>query len=236
LTLVFPPPFPLTLVGSVNLTSNVTTFTGLPDIPLTSLAVTLEGGPQGLFLTLCQDPTGTASATLTSQNGDRTAMVPANFSIAGCPSAAGSSGSTTIGGTALTRPSAAGLTGGRPSLSFRLTVAKGAAKLRALTVVLPSGLSLITHRIGHKLTVKGVRVNGVKVKSLVVTHGRLGITLKRPVSSLSVRLSGAALRESAALRKKVAAHKLKRLALRVIAQNTKSKRTSMLVQITHLGL
>jgi hypothetical protein len=236
LTLVFPPPFPLTLVGSVNLTSNVTTFTGLPDIPLTSLAVTLDGGPQGLFLTLCQDPTGTASATLTSQNGDRTAMVPANFTIAGCPSAAGSSGSTTIGGTALTRPSAAGLKGGHPSLSFRLNVAKGAAKLRALTVVLPGGVSLITHRIGNKLTVKGVRVNGAKVKSLVVTHGRLGITLKRPVSSLSVTLTGAALRESAALRKKAAAHKLKRLALRVIAQNTKGKRTSMLVHISHLGL
>jgi hypothetical protein len=236
LTLVFPPPFPLTLVGSVNLVSNVTTFTGLPDIPLTSLAVTLAGGPQGLFLTLCHDPTGTASATLTSQNGDKTATVPANFTIAGCPSAAGSTGSTTVGGTAPTSPSAAGLKVGHPSMRFRLKVAKGAAKLRAITVDLPAGLSLITHRTGHKLTVKGVRLTGAAVKSLAVAHGHLVITLKHPVSSLSVTLTGAALRESAALRKKAAAHKLKRLALRVIAQNTTGKRTSMLVQVTHLGL
>ena len=33
--------------ASVDLTTNTTTFTGLPDIPLTNLAVTLNGGPQG---------------------------------------------------------------------------------------------------------------------------------------------------------------------------------------------
>lgn len=121
-------------------------------------------------------------------------------------------------------------------MSFRLKVAKAAAKLRALTVELPGGLSLITRRTGHKLTVKGVRVTGATVKSLAVTHGRLVITLKRPVSSLRVTLTGTALRESAALRKKAAAHKLKRLALRVIAQSTTGKRTTMLVQVTHLGL
>ncbi len=236
LTLVFPPPFPLTLVGSVNLASNTTSFTGLPDIPLTSLMVTLDGGPDGLFLTLCHDPAGTASATLTSQNGDKTATVPANFTIAGCPSSGGTGGGTTAGGTALTNPSVAGLKAGHPSLSFRLKVARGAAKLRALTVELPGGLSLITRRTGHKLTVKGVRVKGATVKSLVVTHGRLVITLKRPVSSLGVTLTGAALRESAALRKKAAAHKLRRLALRVIARSTTGKRTSILVQVTHLGL
>jgi hypothetical protein len=236
LTLVFPAPFPLTLVGSVNLISNVTTFTGLPDIPLTSLAVTLDGGPQGLFLALCHAPTGTASATLTSQNGDKTTTVPAHFSIAGCPSAGGSSQSSTVGATALTSPSARGLKAGHPSMSFRLKVAKGAAKLRALTVELPGGLSLITRRVGHTLTVKGVRVNGAAVRSLSVTHGHLVITFTHPVSSLSVTLTGAALRESAALRKKAAAHKLKRLALRVIAHNTTGQRTSILVQVTHLGL
>ncbi|MGI8716179.1 MAG: hypothetical protein ACR2NR_23950 [Solirubrobacteraceae bacterium] len=33
LTLVFPSPFPLTLIGKVDLSANATTFTGLPDIP-----------------------------------------------------------------------------------------------------------------------------------------------------------------------------------------------------------
>jgi hypothetical protein len=240
LTLVFPAPFPLTLVGSVNLVTNVTTFTGLPDIPLTSLQVTLDGGPQGLFLTLCRDPTGTASATLTSQNGDKTATVPANFTIAGCPSASGSSptagGGSTAGGMSLTSPSAAGLKSGHPSLSFRLRTAKGAAKLRALTIELPRGLSFISHRSGHGLSVNGVRLKGATIKSLAESHGHLVVTLKRAVSSLSVTLTSAALRESAALRAKAASRKLKRLPLRVIAQNTRGKRTTIVAQVTHLGL
>ncbi|MFZ1997405.1 MAG: hypothetical protein WAU75_25030 [Solirubrobacteraceae bacterium] len=235
LTLVFPAPFPLTLVGSVNLATNVTTFSGLPDIPLTSLRVTLDGGPQGLFLSLCHDATGTASATLTDQNGDKTATVPANFTVAGCPSTGG--GPRQPGeGTALTSPLAAGLQAGHPSLSFRVRAAKGAAKLRALTIELPKGLSFISHRSGHRLTVKGVRVKGAAIKSLAVSHGHLVIALKRAVSSLGVTLTGTALRESAALRSKAAAHKLKRLALRVVVQNTRGKRTTILAQITRLGL
>jgi hypothetical protein len=240
LTLVFPAPFPLTLVGSVNLVTNVTTFTGLPDIPLTSLLVTLDGGPQGLFLSLCHDPAGTASATLTSQNGDKTATVPANFTIAGCPSAGSSSpgpgGGSTVGGMSLTSPSAAGLKAGHPSLSFRLSVAMGAAKLRALTIELPRGLSFISHRSGHGLTVTGVRLRGATIRSLAESHGHLVVTLKRAVSSLGVTLTSAALRESAALRAKAASRKLKRLPLRIIAQNTRGKRTTIVAQVTHLGL
>jgi hypothetical protein len=237
LTLVFPAPFPLTLVGSVNLVSNVTTFNGLPDIPLTRLQVTLDGGPQGLFLSLCHDPTGTASATLTSENADKTATVPANFTVAGCPSAAG--GSPAPGGgsrTAVMSPSAAGLTAGHPSLSFRVRTAKGAAKLRALTIELPAGLTFISHRSGHRLVVSGVRLKGASIKSLAVSHGHLVVTLKRAVSSLGITLTSAALRESAALRAKAGSNKLKRLPLRVIAQNTRGKRTTILAQVTHLGL
>ena len=44
LKLVFPAPFPLTLTGKVNLTTNSASFTGLPDIPLSDLKVTLRGG------------------------------------------------------------------------------------------------------------------------------------------------------------------------------------------------
>ena len=238
LTLVFPAPFPLTLVGTVNLITNVTSFTGLPDIPLTSLQVTLDGGPQGLFLSLCHDPSGTASATLTNQNADKTATVPAKFTVAGCPSAAGgSSPAPSAGrGTAVMSPSAAGLTAGHPSLSFRVRTARGAAKLRALTIELPRGLSFISHRSGHGVVVNGVRLKGATIKSVAMSHGRLVVTLRRAVSSLSITLTSAALRESAALRAKAGSGKLKRLPLRVIAQNTKGKRTTILAQVTHLGL
>ncbi|HJS95579.1 MAG TPA: hypothetical protein VJ741_15050 [Solirubrobacteraceae bacterium] len=97
LTLAFPSPFPLTLTGAVNLLTNSATFTGLPDIPLTNLSVSLAGGPQGLFLTTCKTPGGTATATLTDQNGDRTLTVPSAFTVSGCPSTGAGSGP---GGTA----------------------------------------------------------------------------------------------------------------------------------------
>jgi hypothetical protein len=93
LTLAFPSPFPLTLTGAVNLLTNSATFTGLPDIPLTNLAVSLAGGPQGLFLTTCKAPSGIATATLTNQNGDKTLTVPSAFTVSGCPSTGAGAGS-----------------------------------------------------------------------------------------------------------------------------------------------
>ncbi|HTU98237.1 MAG TPA: hypothetical protein VMF14_20475 [Solirubrobacteraceae bacterium] len=233
LTLVFPAPFPLTLVGSVNLVSNVTTFTGLPDIPLTSLKVTLDGGPKGLFGTLCHAPSGTATATLTDQNGDKTVTAPADFTIAGCPA---TTGATTSGAVSVGAPHASGLASGHPSLSFRVTVAKGAAKLHALTVALSKGLSIITHRSGHKETIRGVKARGGAIKSLKLSRGRLIITLKRAVSGVTVTLTGKALAETAALRIQAAHHQVKRLPLTVIAENAKGRRTTIHVRVTHLGL
>lgn len=236
LTLVFPPPFPLTLVGSVNLISNVTTFTGLPDIPLTSLQVALDGGPHGLFATLCHDPSGTASATLTDQNGDKTVTAPAKFTIAGCPAPGGGTTSGGAGGAKVSAPKASGLASGHPSLSFRVTVAKGASKLHALTVALPRGLSIISHRAGRKQTIRGVRARGAAIRSLSLSHGHLVITLRRPASSVTVTLTGSALAESARLRSQAGQHKLKRLALTVIAENAKGRRAAIHVRVNHLGL
>jgi hypothetical protein len=233
LTLVFPAPFPLTLVGSVNLVSNVTTFTGLPDIPLTSLRVALNGGPNALFSTLCHAPSGTATATLTDQNGDKSVKAPANFTIAGCPA---SGGGSTPGATQVGAPRASGLASGHPSLSFRVTVAKGAAKLHALTVGLPKGLSIIARRASHKLTIRGVVLKGGAIKSLSLSHGHLVITLKRAVSSVTVTLSGRALAETAKLRAQAGQHKLKHLPLTVIAENAEGRRTTIHVRVTHLGL
>ena len=49
ITIVFPAPFALTLSGQVSLAANSTTFTGVPDIPLTALQVTFAGGPDAVF-------------------------------------------------------------------------------------------------------------------------------------------------------------------------------------------
>ena len=121
LTLVFPSPFSLTLTGAVDLVKNSATFTGLPDIPLTNLAVSLSGGAEGLFLSTCQAPSGTATATLTDQNGDRTVSAPSKFTVSGCPSiGAGPGGVTSGGGTG--SGSSGAVNGGDGSTSTGVTV------------------------------------------------------------------------------------------------------------------
>ncbi len=101
LTLTFPSPFPLTLVGTVNLLTNTASFTGLPDIPLTNLSVALLGGTHGLFATSCRTPSGTATAKLVDQSGDQQRSVSTSIKVSGCPSssASGSGSSSGSGGS-----------------------------------------------------------------------------------------------------------------------------------------
>jgi hypothetical protein len=258
LTLVFPSPFPLTLTGAVDLLKNSATFSGLPDIPLTNLAVSLDGGADGLFLSTCATPSGTATATLTDQNGDKTAKVPAAFAVSGCPGVSGqpggagsgnggsgsnppgtgggslngsSSTGVTVGHTRLSRGRFSGLRTGRPALSFKVSTTRGAPKLRALTVTLPAGLSFIAH--GHRPV--DVKVRGAKVKSLSLSHGRLVMSLAKPVSALTVSIARGGLHEGRSLRTNVAKHRLRMLRLTIAAQNAKAQRTTIRARITNLA-
>jgi hypothetical protein len=256
LTLVFPSPFPLTLTGAVNLLKNSATFSGLPDIPLTNLAVSLDGGANGLFLSTCATPSGTATATLTDQNGDKTVTVPGPFAVSGCPgvhgqpSAGSGSGQTgsgspgtggnlhnassgtgvTVGHTKLSRGRFSGLRTGRPALSFRVNVTRGAAKLQKLTVSLPAGLSFIVR--GHRPA--DVKLRGAKAKSLALSHGHLVINLAKAVSALTVSIGPGGLGESRSLRSKATKHQLRTLGLAIAAQNTRVQGTTIRARITDL--
>jgi hypothetical protein len=253
LTLVFPAPFPLTLTGTINLVSNSATFSGLPDIPLTSLAVTLDGGPKALFDTDCSTPSGTATAKLVDQNGDMTRSLSSHFSVAGCPgvsagtssgSGSGSGSATTNGssatssgptatasGTQLSGRSVSGLAKGRPSLSFRVSAAKSKPKIRRETVTLPSGLSFRSHRSHKQRLVRGITVKGAKLRSAVLSHGHLVLTLRRAARRTTVTLGPRSLRESKALQAKARANKLKRLRLRVAVLNAKHQTRSLTISI-----
>jgi hypothetical protein len=83
LTIVFPSPFPITLTGSVNLNTYVTKFTGLPDIPLTNLKVTLNGTSDSPFNANCSHKSGTTSAAFTAQNGTK-ATASQKVTLIGC--------------------------------------------------------------------------------------------------------------------------------------------------------
>jgi len=115
-------------------------------------------------------------------------------------------------------------------------VAKHAAKLRALTVELPSGLSFVTHKSGKHQRITGVTLAGAAIKSLALSHGHLVITLRKAVSSLTVTITSTALKESATLKRKAKAGKLRSLRLTVITTNTKAKRTTIRVLIAHPGV
>jgi hypothetical protein len=84
ITLVFPPPFPIKLSGAVNVVTGSTTFTGVPDLPLTDLRVALAGGPDSVFTSTCLLPSGSASTTLTSQNGDKSVTAKTSFTVSNC--------------------------------------------------------------------------------------------------------------------------------------------------------
>jgi uncharacterized membrane protein YgcG len=250
LTLIFPSPFALTLTGAVNLVQNSATFTGLPDIPLTSLGVSLDAGADGLFLSTCQTPSGTATADLTDQNGDKTARVPAKFTVSGCPSTGGGSGGGAGGGqgggtsgqggadgtSRLSAPSVSGLRGGHPSLRFTVSAARHAPRLVGLTVELPAGLSFVGHRAGKRLTVAGVSLMGAAIRSLSLSRGRLVIGLRRAVTRVGVRIGASALEESAALAATIRARRLTSLRLAVITTNVTGHHATLRVLIRAPGL
>lgn len=248
ITIVFPAPFSLELGGSVDLATNTTTFHDVPDIPLSELKVTLAGGADAAFATTCATPSGTATARLTTQNGDRTVAVPSAFTVAGCGAkVGGGAGGTTRTGAKATkshssgRPqiesaSFSGLVRGRPTLSFRLVAGNNAPRLSSFTIDLPRGLSIVRHRDRERLTVAGVTLKGTKIRSIALREGRLVLTLRRPFSGVSVKLRATALKETRGLRQKAKHRRIKSLKLTVITRDVNGRSTTLTALVKKLHL
>ena len=62
---MFPAPFALTINGTVNLTNNSVTFSSVPDVPLTSLTLTVTGpnGQKAFNVASCSPANVTGSFT-----------------------------------------------------------------------------------------------------------------------------------------------------------------------------
>ncbi len=210
IALVFPPPFPITLSGAVNIASGTTTFTGVPDLPLTDLQVVLAGGPNSVFTPSCNPASGTASASLTSQNGDLNVTAPAPFTVSNCPPPTGPAGPTggsppTTPPVTTSKPPVNKSHPGRPKLrslslrrlahhrfGLRLSAVAGtnAKALRSVTVALPARLRFVVKR-GHRLHLrKLVAAGGAGIASVKLAHRRLVIRLRHPVRRLTVSIRG----------------------------------------------
>ncbi|MGH2867909.1 MAG: hypothetical protein ACRDNK_10130 [Solirubrobacteraceae bacterium] len=256
ITIRFPAPFALTLNGNVDLATNTTTFSGLPDIPLTDLTVTLAGGANAAFATTCNPANGTATSTLTTTNGDKTATVPAAFTISNCvaePSNGGSGGGGGTGGSGaggksggggktsgsrptLTGGSISGLKRARPNVTFTAHAGRPAPKLRSLLIGLPAGLDFVRHRVHHRLRILGVRLGGARIRSLSVQNDLLFIRLRSPSARITVKIGRRALRESLRLALRARHRKVHSLTVGTIVRDASGHPTSLTLKIRRLHL
>ena len=230
----FPAPFAMTLDGAVNLATNSVTFSNVPDLPLTSLTLTVTGpsGQKAFNITSCAPATVTGSF---SGQGNQTATSNAAIKFSNCATAPKASGSSS------------GLATGHPSLKVKVSHSSGGANIASLAVGLPSGLSFARSAIStHKTCtttkgkkkcttttlIKGLGVSGASVKSVALKGGKLVITLKKAAGSVTVRLSGPVLSESKALQTKVKKHKTKTVTVTLKVTDAKHTTSSVPVKIT----
>jgi hypothetical protein len=213
IAVTFPAPFALTINGTVNLATNSVTFGSVPDLPLTSLTLTVTGpsGQKAFNITSCAPSNVTGSFI---GQGGQAATSTAGIKFVNCASNPTASGSFS------------GLAAGHPKLRFKATHSKGGPNIASVAVGLPSGLkfsrsAFVTHKTcvtknGKKkcttiTQIKGLGVSGASVQSVALKSGKLVITLKKAAGSVTVNLSGPVLTESSALQTKVKKHKVKSL-------------------------
>jgi hypothetical protein len=243
LTITLPPPVPITLTGAIDILGNSVTFSNLPDVPLSSLAVTLAGGANGLYATTCAQPAGTLVGVFGGQNG-ASATVNAPFTVSNCanvePVITSPTTTTTTTATATTTPvtttptsssgkrtppkishgSLAGLASGNAKLGFTLTA--GSSKLSSFTVSLPGGL-----RFDARTYTRGLTLSGGHAASLKLSGGRLIVTLRAAESKVTATLSAKAIDEVSALRTRVKQKKVRTLTTTVVAKSTAGASTTL---------
>lgn len=234
LTVSFPAPLPVTVAGTVSLTSGSVTFSPVPDIPLTSLTLTLTSGPNGqkAFITTCAS--GDLIGTFTPQDGAGAKTVSAPISYANCAAKPTSSGSL------------AGLAAGKPKLRFKVSAGSNAPSLSSLSVGLPSGLAVSGKAIstskkctgkGKKkkctttVKIKGLTASGATVAGARVAGGRLVVTFKKPSKSATLALTAPLLTETTALESKVKKGKVKTLTVSVKATDAKHASTALSLKL-----
>jgi hypothetical protein len=216
---------PFVLSGNSGLVSGrlQNVFTGLPDVPLTSFSLAIDGGPHGLLVAtrnICSGPAPTVDGAFSGQNG-ATSTLTAPVTVVGCgPAAAKKPRAKVV---------ARGLGGRHPRL--QITVLKGSSKLRTVSVTLPRAIVVGKTRRG--LSAVGARFKLSKKKIRLTRKGRL--TLKLPshgASRVTAKLSGSVIHASKALKKKLRRHRTVRLTLTLRTVDTTGHRAARHVKFT----
>lgn len=193
LTVGFPSPYPVALAGSINSNTEALTFTGVPDLPLTSLTLDVGAGSSvKLFTTACAP--GTLSARLTPWNGAASLNATSPIGLGGTCSA--SSPTSTVpsptpsapGGPGLSASSLGGLVDRLAQLAFTATQSAGAPPIKRVAITLPAGLSLARTKASLN---RGISVRGAHNRALkfAATAGRGTLTIALATSTASARLT-----------------------------------------------
>jgi hypothetical protein len=229
-TVSFPPPFAITLVGAVSLTAGTVAMINVPDVPLTHLDLTITGpNGQKAFTTNCT-PSRTPG-TFTSQSGV-TKTVSSKVALGRCAASPTANGS------------AGGLATRHPKLRIEASHGRGAPNIASLAVGLPAGLRFARSGITTSKTcatrhgqrkcaisppTNGLRVSGASIKSTALEDGKLVVTLKKAAGSITVNLSGPVLTETSSLQSSVKRHKVE--SVTVTLRITDAKHTSTAVPL-----
>jgi hypothetical protein len=222
----------LNLEGIVSLADGgrlATTFTGLPNTPVTSFRLDLIGGDSGsgtpLFNTgtsLCdgQDAVGEFNA----YNGKSATSVARVAVTGGCPPAAAVALPSRNTGRATVSMKIKRVRSGRPVLEMRVARTRTSASLKRVTLNLPKGLRFRSKPTAAALRGLSVRTaNGRRVPRSAIRIERKKLVITRTAGSPVFRVT---LRRGIVTADKT----LKRLRLRAI----KRKRMTFKVQITDM--
>ncbi len=196
---------------------------GLEPLPTTSLALSFPAATSPVKSASCTTlgtVTGTATdsvANLAYEFGDTSDGVSSTSGTAQPVNLAASATAVT---NKCVKPAATGsvggLTSGHPTFTLKV---KAATAFGTVTVGLPGGLKFVK----SKKLAKEVSAAGAKVKSVKIAGGKLVITLKSKVTSVTLKTKNGAASETAALIKLIKKHKTKKLTLSVKAGNTSLK-------------
>jgi hypothetical protein len=185
-------------------------FAGLPDVPLSTFTLAIDGGPHGLLQAaqdLCSGPARTVNGAFTGQSG-ATAAPSAPVTVVGCPPTATASGRS--------------FRGKRPRLSVTVFSARGGALLRSVSIKLPSNVRVVKSS-------RGIAVRSATVlprSSWQLSKKVLSLSLARSGSSrVAVTLSGGSIRAGSKLARTFKRHRSASLRLTVTAVDTSGRST-----------
>ncbi len=211
---------PFKLIGKVAIAAGgrvQNVFNGLPDVPLSTFTLAIDGGPHGILQAaddLCAGPQRTVDGTFAGQSGAR-ASVSAPVTVVGCAPSATAAGR--------------GFRGKRPRLSVTVLSARGGALLKSVSIKLPSDLKVAS------------RSRGISVQSAAalprsawqLSKKVLSLSLGRSGSSrISATLSGGSIRAGRKLAKKLKHHRSASLRLSVTAVDTSGHSTVIPVRFS----